>query len=160
MRCRDMPEQVLRGVELAAPEAACLVHRPLDDEPGAIVAGIDRFAEGWRRGRRPLPDGVREEEAPFFLGALCGIQFVRAFAWEWRVVTIDATPPSDEVAVVSADRALAIYPLHIMVACFHYDDIECAVLRAFDWVQAGKGDAHHPGDYANVVHCLPAPGGS
>ena len=77
----------IAGLEGSSGACASLIGAAMTDSPEVIVAKIDAFVFAWQSGNRPSKKVVTAEDAPFILGSLWGQQLVRAFNWEWRMVT-------------------------------------------------------------------------
>src|SRR3982750_4201850 len=56
-------------------------------DPKAIVTAIDAFVYDWQKGKRPAPDVLDPQDAPFVIGSLWGEQLLARFNWQWAGVT-------------------------------------------------------------------------
>jgi hypothetical protein len=125
----------------------------LDDsaDPPTVINAIDEFVDAWQQGDRPPADELDPEDAPFALGSLWGEQLVRQFGWEWGMITFHDHGNSKAPAVLSPDRALAIYPIHFLMGCMENDGVDCTVALAFNMLAAGSIGELEPRGYLNLM---------
>src|SRR5580704_3128235 len=92
--------------------------------PAEIVSAVDGFVDDWPRrdAAKVAKQLARSDEIidlSWSLGALWGAQVVHEFNWYWTVV---AAGESERYGVVSADRALAIFPSYFVRECLYDAD--------------------------------------
>ena len=123
---------VVAEIEAACPEAADLLGAGLEDEPGSIVAAIDGYVREHR-------DGGIERSAILNLGVLLGMQYVRAFGWEWVELVYDDGPAA--FAVVDPGRGIGNQPMNWI-----YDVVENGQERNFllNFNMVGAGNVPSP----------------
>lgn len=122
-----------------------------DDDPAKIVAAVDAFVFDWQCGDHPPASVLDAEDAPFRMGAVWGEQFVRAFDWEWKMVTFHEHKDSTAPAVLSPDRSLAVYPTHFIMGCLQDPTVDTTILIAFNMLAASTIDSTTPGSYFNLM---------
>jgi hypothetical protein len=128
-----------------------------DDDPAKIVSAVDAFVFDWQCGDHPPESVLDAEDAPFRMGALWGEQLVRAFGWEWAMVTFHEHGNSTAPAVLSPDRSLAVYPIHFIMGCLQDPTVDTTILLAFNMLKADTVGDTTPGSYFNLmdgVHCI------
>ena len=123
-----------------------------DDDPAKIVAAVDAFVFDWQCGDHPPASVLDAEDAPFRIGAVWGEQLVRAFGWEWAMVTFHEHGDSTAPGVLSPDRALAVYPIHFIMGCLQDSTVDTTILLAFNMLKAGTIDDTEPGSYFNLMN--------
>lgn len=97
---------------------------------------------------RPTP--VADDENPHLvLGALWGAQMARQFNWYWADVVID--DEFNEVAMISPNREMIIFPFSFTAACIDKQCI-CTILLAFNMLLENDriGEISH-GTYENIM---------
>jgi hypothetical protein len=96
------------------------------------------------------PSPVSEDENPdLLLGCLWGAQMVRQFGWYWTNAVID--DEFDEVAVISPNQEMIIFPLSFASACITKQCI-CTVLLAFNMLLEGRHIGQvSAGAYENIM---------
>ncbi len=151
------PDQERLGlIEAVVGDAAALLNVDLQsDSPQAIVqkvyeAVVDLVFE------RTTP--VAEDENPHLvLGALWGSQMARQFQWYWADVVID--DEFDEVAMISPNQEMIIFPFSFTAACIEKQCI-CTILLAFNMLlENDRIGEIAPGTYENIMlmihHIIP-----
>jgi hypothetical protein len=92
---------------------------------------------------------AQDENPDLLLGCLWGSQMARQFNWYWADVVID--DEYNEVAMISPNREMILFPLAFTAACLHKQCI-CTVLLAFNILlendQIGEME---PGAYENIM---------
>ena len=93
---------------------------------------------------------VSEDENPdLLLGCLWGVQMIRQFNWYWADVKID--DKYDEVAIISPNKEMIIFPLAFASACINKQCI-CTVLLSFNMLLEGNQfNSLKPGSYENIM---------
>ena len=93
-----------------------------------------------------IPEG---EEPDLLLGCLWGAQMQREFNWYWADVVIDNDVK--EIAIVSPQQEMIIFPLSFVGACIQKQCI-CTVLLAFNMLMKKEGfDELKPSEYENIM---------
>jgi len=120
---------------------------PEKDSPQAVMqkvndAIVDLVFE------RPTP--VSDDENPHLvLGALWGAQMARQFNWYWADVEIDGQ--FDEVAMISPNQEMIIFPFSFTSACIEKQCI-CTHLLAFSMLLDNDRIGEiPPGTYENIM---------
>ena len=91
----------------------------------------------------------QEEDPDLLLGCLWGAQMARQFQWYWADVVID--DKHDEVAMISPNREMVIFPLAFVGACINKQCI-CTVLLAFNMLlENDRIGEIEPGAYENIM---------
>lgn len=130
---------------LGLPEAA---------EPAAVVKAVDAFVDAWQTARKsPIkrmlrrggPDPV---DVALGLGAIWGDALVGQFGWQWVVLQENGR---DWYAVVSPDRAFAIYPTYFVKACLDNPQADCTALLVYNMLAAGSISGLPASGYVNVM---------
>jgi hypothetical protein len=92
---------------------------------------------------------AQDENPDLLLGCLWGSQMARQFNWYWADVVID--DEYNEVAMISPNREMILFPLAFTSACLNKQCI-CTVLLAFNILmendQIGEME---PGAYENIM---------
>jgi hypothetical protein len=97
---------------------------------------------------RPTPLS-ESENVELLLGALWGAQMSRQFQWYWADVVID--DEFNEVAMISPNREMIIFPFSFTAACIEKQCI-CTILLAFNMLLAKDGMGEiSPGTYENIM---------
>ncbi len=155
MDCSERPvtEAILTNLRGCAAEAAGMLGRR---GGGGRHAG--RAGGGGRRVRRPVAarrparPGVAADDVPFLLGSLWGEAIVAALGWAWAQVVFNRHTDTVAAAVVSPDRSLAVFPIHLVLGAAWTGRASTArIARAFDRLAAGAVGGFTPGGYANVM---------
>jgi hypothetical protein len=145
----------MRLIEAVTKDAAGFLGvDPVKASPATIVKKIDAailqivFGEA-----TSIP---KEEEPDLVLGCLWGAQMVREFGWAWADIRVG---DGLEVAVVSPDRDMAIYPFTFVADCLAKRRI-CTVELSFNMLIERKGQTiFQPKSFENVVmhiqHIIP-----
>ena len=151
MDCAERPlaDAVVTNLRGCAADGRRLLGLPADATPAAVVAAVDAFVHRWQRGDRP--GGVAADDVPYVMGSLWGEQLVAALGWAWAEVTFRRHADVPAAAVVSADRALAVFPIHFVLACATDPDADVTIALAFERLAAGRVDGFTPGGFANVM---------
>lgn len=124
-----------------------------EPKPEAAVQAVEDFVDNWQTQKRnPLkklfgrgPDTV---DMALGLGAVWGNQLVRQFGWEW---TCTQQNGQDLYAVVSPDRAVAVYPTYFIKACLDDLRVDCTAMLAFNMLVAGKVSGLPAYGYENLM---------
>jgi hypothetical protein len=119
--------------------------------PETVVDAIDAFVDAWQGGKRLPEEQLDPENAPYNFGSLWGDQLVRHFKWEWATITFHDHGNSTAPAVLSLDRALAVYPIHFLIGCFQNPGVDCTVALSFDMLTANKITGLQPNAYVNLM---------
>ena len=152
MDCSDRPvsDAVLANLHGCAADGLALLGLSADAPPAARVAAVDAFLVRWQAGERPA--GVAADDVPYLLGSAWGQAVVDAVpGWAWAEVVFRRHADVPAVAVVSADRALALFPIHVVQQCATDPSAEVTVALAFDRLIGGDLDGLTPGGFANVT---------
>jgi len=99
----------------------------------------------------------KDENPDLLLGALWGTQMARQFRWYWADVVVD--DQFNEVAVISPNQEMIIFPLSFVSAIIHKQCI-CTVMLAFNMLlEDDRIGTIHPGAYENIMldihHIIP-----
>jgi len=95
------------------------------------------------------PTPITNDENPhLLLGCLWGAQMARQFNWYWADVVLDDS--IDEVAMISPNREMIIFPFSFVDACINKQCIS-TVLLAYNMVDEGKMNAIKPATYENIM---------
>lgn len=120
-------------------------------EAKGVVEAIDAYVRQWQSGQRRLPPSVDPDDVPYTLGSLWGEQVIGRFGWAWAMVTLHEQDDARAPAVVSPDRAWAIYPIHFLADCLQDETMAAPIALSFNLLDAGAvGDAE-PGGYLNLM---------
>lgn len=98
-----------------------------------------------------------DEEQDLLLGALWGVQLERQFDWYWTDVVLD--DHINEVAVISPNQEMIIFPFSFVAACINKHCI-CTLLLSFNMLMENR-DINNlpPGEYQNIMlgihHLIP-----
>jgi hypothetical protein len=122
-----------------------------NDDPAKIVAAVDAFVFDWQCGDHPSESVLDAEDAPFRMGAVWGEQLGRAFGWEWAMVTFHEHGNSTAPAVLSPDRSLAVYPIHVIMGCLQDPTVDTTILLAFNMLKGDTVGDTTPGSYFNLM---------
>jgi len=123
--------------------------------PVKIVETIDTFVYNWQKGQRPVANkAIDKDDIPFALGSLWAEQLIRQFGWQWVKVTFLDRKNSVAHAVVSADRSLAVYPIHFLIGCLKDPNVDATILLSFNMLLAGKMGPSTPKSYENVMQSV------
>lgn len=116
------------------------------DPPAKIVKAVNETIVKIVFGETvPIPEG---EEPALLLGCLWGNQMVRELQWSWANIQL---AESEDVAIVSPSRDMAIYPFTFVGACIEKRCI-CTVELAFNMLVEREGEAvYEPGSYEDVM---------
>jgi hypothetical protein len=120
-------------------------------EPKAVIEAVDQFVFDWQDGKRPPPDKLDPEDAPFALGSLWGEQLVRRFGWEWAMVTFHDHGNSVAPGVLSPDRALAVYPIHFLMGALKDAGVDVTIALSYNMLEAGNVGKLKPKGYFNLM---------
>ena len=82
------------------------------------------------------------------VGVCWGDQLVKRFNWEWVSVRLNG---EDLMAVVSPDRSLVIYPMSFVAQCLEVPDTDCAILLAYNMLDAGNISGMPAKGYLSVM---------
>ena len=121
--------------------------------PAAKVEAVNTEVNRRQAARRnPLktllrrgPDTV---DTALGLGAVWGNALVEEFHWEWTCIQEEG---QDWFAVVSPDRALAIFPTYFVKACLDDSRLDCTAMLAFNMLAAGNMVGMPAQGYENVM---------
>ena len=151
MDCTDRPigDAVLTNLRGCAADAAAVLALSLSATAAEVVAAVDGFVHRWQRGEHPA--GVDAADVPYLFGSLWGEQLVAALGWAWAEVTFRRHDGVVATAVVSPDRALAVYPIHFILECVRDPAVDVTIAVAFDELTSGRMDGFTPGGFANVM---------
>lgn len=124
-----------------------------DAAPKEIIQAVENFVERWQEERRRpfrklFVKGPDSTDVALGLGAVWGDQLVREFGWEWTCVEQNG---QDAYAVVSPDRAVAVYPTYFIKACLDDPRVDCTAMLAFNMLAAGKVTGLPPNGYENLM---------
>lgn len=120
--------------------------------PAAIVGAIDVFLCRWQEGERPELN--ENDDLSLMLGSLWGEQLIEALGWQWASVILPDRGNAVAVGVFSRDRALALYPFHVVRACVD-KGAPVAVRLAFNMLLEGTRFHAMPArGYRNVMEML------
>jgi hypothetical protein len=125
------------------------------DSPDDIVRKIDATIVEMVFGR-PTSIPKEEEEPDLLLGCLWGAQMVREFGWAWADMQF---PDGVDVAVVSPERDIAIYPLTFVAECLAKRRV-CTVELSFNMLSGRRAEmVFPPKSYEDlmmhVMHIIP-----
>jgi len=131
-----------------ANDAANLLGINLDDDtPESIMTKVNEAVVALVFGK---PTPVAEDENPdLLLGCLWGVQMARQFDWYWADVVIDDS--INEVAMISPNQEMIIFPLSFVGACIQKQCI-CTILLTFNMLLENEriGEVA-PGSYENIM---------
>ena len=145
------PESTAAALREEVDAGSRLLGVSADDDPAKIVAAVDAFVFDLQCGEHPPESVLDAEDAPFRMGAVWGEQLVRAFGWEWAMVTFHEHGDSTAPAVLSPDRSLAVYPIHFIMGCLQDPTVDTTILIAFNMLAASTIDSTTPGSYFNLM---------
>jgi hypothetical protein len=146
------PDTLLSIKKCARIALKVLGMEPRQSTPSAIVAGLDEFVVQWQKGIRPDQSLLSSDDAPLIMGSLWGEAVISRFGWQWAMVTFHDHDNAIAPAVVSPDRAVAIYPLHHLTGCF-VDSAEGSIVAAYNILKAGIDDAV-PRSYSDLMESM------
>ena len=151
MDCDDRPitDVMLTNLRGCCADAMALLGLPATATPADRVAAADAFVHRWQRGDRP--PGVDPADVPYLIGSLWGEAVVDALGWSWRLVTFRRHADVPAAAVVSPDRSLAIFPIHVVLAAADDAHADVTIRLSFDHLSDGRLDGFTPGGFANVT---------
>ena len=141
-------EERMSLIRAVANDAAKLLRLDCDaDTPQSIVSKVNDAIVDLVFGRTtPVSD---DENPDLLLGALWGSQMARQFKWYWANVTVDDT--FDEVAMISPNQEMIIFPLSFTSAILQKQCI-CTVLLAFNMLLEDDRTGTMPqGTYENIM---------
>lgn len=148
---KPLTSDMLDAIEDYAAEAARLIglDEPEKMTPQAIVEAVDECVYQLQKGRGPKFE--EDEEAALLLGCLWGQQLVRELRWQWVGATFHEFDDADATGVVSANRALAIYPFHFIFECLE-NQAPVTIRLAFEILKDGSRVPRlPPRSYENVM---------
>ncbi|MDF1755798.1 MAG: hypothetical protein P1U89_23615 [Verrucomicrobiales bacterium] len=136
-----------RMIESMASQAASMLSLDLEsDDPDAIVNKVYDSVVDLVFAR---PNPFNNSEAPHaLLGSLWGSQIVRKFNWYWADVVVDDRV--GEIAIISPNREMIIFPLSFTGACINKQCI-CTMALAFDMLGKGNFSEIQPNSYENIM---------
>lgn len=150
MKVSESPpdQERLRLIGAVTADAAALLDIDLEmDSPHAIMtkvydAVVDLVFE--------RPTAVSDDEdSHLLLGSLWGAQMARQFQWYWADVVID--DKFDEVAMISPNQEMIIFPFAFTAACIGRQCI-CTILLAFNMLLENDQIGEiAPGTYENIM---------
>ena len=124
-------------------------------EPEAILQAVEDFVDRWQdEKRRPLKKLFSRGPSPnptstsLGLGFLWGNQLVRRFGWVWTRIQDNG---QETFAVVSPDRAIAVYPTQFLRVCLDDPRVDCTIMLAFNMLAAGKVSGVPARSYENLM---------
>jgi hypothetical protein len=140
------PERLRLIKAVTKDAAAYLGVDPAKDSPANVVAVVDAAIVQIVFGK---PDPIPEkEEKNLVLGCLWGAQMVREFGWSWADIRLGEAL---DVAVVSPERDMAIYPFTFVADCIAKHRV-CTVALSFNMLLERKGETvFQPMAYENVM---------
>lgn len=99
-----------------------------EEQPLTIVSAIGNRVDEERVAVKDLPE---DDYADFILSMAClwGTQICRAYNWEWVTLNYDG---GSSVAIVSPDRAVAVYPLFYFKDFIDELDRETTIILVFN----------------------------
>ena len=145
------PDTLLSIKKCAKTAIRVLGMEPRQSTPSAIATALDEFVCQWQKGIRPNESLLPADDAPLIMGSLWGEAIVSRFRWEWAMVTFHDHGNSIAPAVVSPDRALAIYPLHFLTGCFEDSAVDATILLAYNMLKTGPIGNVAPSSYRDVM---------
>ena len=124
---------------------------PRSSTPSVVTAAVDQFVRRWQQGKRPAASLLSAEDAPLIIGSLWGEAIVSRFKWQWGMVTFHDHNDVVAPAVFSADRSLAIYPLHFLLGCFSDPAVDVTIMLAYNVLKANSIQKKRPGAFYNLM---------
>ena len=128
-------------------DAAALLGVDLNnDSPESIMTKVNEAIVAMALGN---PTPVAQDERPdLLLGCLWGAQMARQFNWYWANVVVNGS--IDEVAMISPNQSMIIFPFSFVGACIQKKCI-CTVELTFNMLQANKIGELEPGGYEAIM---------
>ncbi len=155
MDCSERPatDAILTQLRGCATQAMAILARggAALGTPAERVAAVDAVVRRWRRDGAGPEQGVAAADVPFLFGSLWGEAVVESLGWSWVQVVFNRHAEAVAAAVVSPDRALAVFPIHYLLGLADDPAGDCTIGLAFDRLVAGDLDGLTPGGYANVM---------
>lgn len=149
-------QERLQLIEAVIGDAAALLNINLQsDSPVSIMKKVNEAVVDLVF-NRPTP--VSEDEEPhLLLGSLWGAQMARQFEWYWADVVID--DQFNEVAMISPNQEMIIFPFSFTAACIEKQCI-CTILLAFNMLlENNRLGEIPPATYQNIMlnihHIIP-----
>ncbi len=145
----SLPDQERLGlIDAVTGDAAALLDIDLiADAPQAIMAKVNDAVVDLAF-EKPTP--VSGDENPhLLLGSLWGAQMARQFQWYWVDVVID--DEFNEVAMISPNQEMIIFPFSFTAACIGKQCI-CTILLAFNMLlENDRIGEIAPATYENIM---------
>lgn len=118
-------------------------------EPDAVIEAVGAFVEQWQAPKRtPLrrlfnrqPDPI---EVALSLGIVWGNQVAHVLGWQWTCLLQSG---QEYFAVVSPERAYAVFPMYWMRQFLEDATKENTVILLFNLLKAGKLPPSQPNTY-------------
>lgn len=143
VREEALPSDDLEVLSGAAQEALDYLHLTGREEPKLIVKLIAAGVDELRKYPLEQPEEARHAA---MLGALFGVQVVRAYAWEWAQIGSDERL---EYAVAAPDRSMYLEPLHFIWQFLMGKDRDSTVQLLFNMLERPHPEMQ-AGDYQLV----------
>ncbi len=151
---KPLAPNVASSLDGSNQQAARVLRVQVTDDPKTIITAIDTFADNWQQGVRPAAGVLDGEDAPFALGSLWAEQLIRKLRWEWANIIFHDHGNSKAPAILSPDRALAIYPIHFLIGALKNPGVDVTIALAFNMLVAGKFGKVAPKSYLNVMESV------
>ena len=118
------------------------------------ASGLRRWRRSWTGGEVGIGRaGWRGRDVPYLLGAVWGGAVVAGCdGWAWAEVVFRRHGDVPAVGVVSADRSMALFPIHAVAGLMEGGgDGGGAIVAVFEQVRDGRLGGFEPGGYVNVM---------
>ena len=119
----------------------------MDNTPKNIVTVINGFLKP-PNGSGPNTDNWTDLALP--VGCLWAHAMNERFGWNWANLIQHDHDDLKVVAIVNADRSLAIFPFHYCFGCLEHD-VQPTVLLAFNMLEAGRIPAQPSSGYSSLM---------
>ena len=120
--------------------------------PTEIVLAVDDYVDAWPRRdaasvAKALAHSDQIIDLSWALGALWGMQVVQEFKWSWTIVI---RGDAARYGVVTADRALAIFPSYFVRECLYDASRDFTAMLMFNMLRTGRFNSSPPNGYLDL----------
>ena len=121
-------------------------------DPSGLAEEVDQLIVACQRNAAEFEQRFPGENLGVLLGVAWGTQLVNAFGWSWKQVSDDEDADAGKaLAVVSADQAIAIYPIDFVQFCLENPTVDCTVALAFNMLKEAKHPTFDPGELVDFM---------
>lgn len=121
-------------------------------DPSGLAEEVDQLIVACQRNAAEFEQRFPGENLGVLLGVAWGTQLVNAFGWSWQQVSDDEDASAGKaLAVVSADQAIAIYPIDFVQFCLENPTVDCTVVLAFNMLKEAKHPRFAPGELVDFM---------